>query len=113
MITDLAFVVYPVTDIARSRAFYEQTLGLKVNETFGASWIEYGAGSATFVITDNFGFSAPSSSVAFEVDDFESQIASLQSAGVPFSGEIGDFPSCRMALITDPDGNTLCIHRRK
>ena len=113
MITDLAFVVYPVTDIARSRAFYEQTLGLKLSGTFGASWIEYEAGAATFAITDNFGFTSPSSSVAFEVDDLDSQVAALKAAGVPFSGEVGDFPSCRMALIMDPDGSTICLHQRK
>ena len=113
MITDLAFVVYPVTDIGRSRAFYEQTLGLKVADTFGAAWIEYEVGAATFAITDNFGFTAPSSSVAFEVDDLDAQVASLRTAGVPIMGDINDFPSCRMVLITDPDGSTICIHQRK
>ena len=113
MITDLAFVVYPVTDIARSRAFYEQSLGLKVAESFGDAWIEYQVGSATFAITNNFGFTAPSSSVAFEVDDLDSQVASLRAAGVAVPGDIGDFPSCRMVLINDPDGSTICIHQRK
>lgn len=112
MITDVAFVVYPVTDIVRSRAFYEQTLGLKTAEIFGPSWIEYQVGAATFVITDNFGFSAPSSSVAFEVDDLDSQVATLRAAGVSFQGDINQFPSCRMALITDPDGSTICLHQK-
>ena len=113
MITDLAFVVYAVTDIPRSRAFYEQTLGLKPDETFGSSWIEYPVGSATFAITNAFGFTTPSASVAFEVDDLDTQLASLKAAGVPIQGGINDFPSCRMALITDPDGSTICIHQRK
>jgi len=113
MITDIAFVVYPVTNIARSRAFYEQALGLKVADTFGSSWIEYEAGPGTFAITDNFGFTAPSTSVAFEVDDLDSQVASITAAGVPIEGDINDFPSCRMALIKDPDGSTICIHQRK
>jgi predicted enzyme related to lactoylglutathione lyase len=113
MIKDLAFVVYPVTDIARSRAFYEQTLGLKVAETFGDAWIEYEVGAACFAITNNFGFTAPSSTVAFEVDDLDSQIASLKDAGVPIQGDINDFPGCRKALITDPDGSTICLHQKK
>jgi predicted enzyme related to lactoylglutathione lyase len=113
MITGLAFVIYPVTDMARSRAFYEQTLGLKPDETFGASWIEYAVGSATFAITDGFGFSAPASSVAFEVDDLDAQVASLKAASVPIQGDINDFPGCRMVLITDPDGSTICIHQLK
>jgi len=113
MVTGLAFVVYPVTDIARSRAFYEQTLGLKVGETFGDTWIEYELGSATFAITNAFAFTAPSSSVAFEVDDLDTQLTSLKSAAVPIQGGINDFPTCRMALISDPDGHTLCIHQKK
>lgn len=113
MIIDLAFVVYPVTDIVRSREFYEGSLGLKPAETFGPSWIEYSVGSATFAITDNFGFAAPSTSVAFEVDDLDAQVASLKAAGVPIEGDINDFPSCRMVLINDPDGSTICIHQRK
>jgi predicted enzyme related to lactoylglutathione lyase len=24
-----------------------------------------------------------------------------------------DCPGCRMAMIFDPDGNTICIHKRK
>jgi len=113
MITDLAFLVYPVTDITRSRAFYEQTLGLKVGETFGLNWIEFEAGPATFAITDNFGFPGPSTCAAFEVDDLDAQVASLKAAGVPFQGDINDFPGCRMALITDPDGSTICLHQKK
>lgn len=113
MIKDLAFVVYPVTEIARSRAFYEQTLGLKVGETFGESWIEYQASAATFAITNAFGFSAPAASVAFEVDDLDGAVASFKTASVPMEGDVNDFPSCRMVLIKDPDSNTICIHQRK
>jgi predicted enzyme related to lactoylglutathione lyase len=113
MITDIAFTVYPVTDIARSRAFYEGVLGLKPAETFGDAWIEYSAGQATFAITNNFGFSAPSTSVAFEVDDLDAQVVALRAAGLPVEGGINDFPSCRMVLIDDPDGSTICLHQKK
>lgn len=27
--------------------------------------------------------------------------------------DIQEFPYCRMALIADPDGNTLALHQRK
>ena len=113
MITDIAFTVYPVTDVARSRKFYEEILGLKPDDTFGEQWIEYPAGPATFVITDAFGFTAPASSVAFEVDDLDAHVATFRAAGVPIEGDINDFPGCRMALIKDPDGSTICIHQRK
>jgi predicted enzyme related to lactoylglutathione lyase len=113
MITDVAFTVYPVTDIARSRAFYEGALGLVPAETFGDAWIEYSAGSATFAITNNFGFTGPSTCVAFEVDNLETQVASLKAAGVAIDGGINDFPTCRMVLVNDPDGSTVCLHQKK
>jgi len=113
MITDLAFVLYPVKEMARARVFYEETLGLQAGETFGGSWIEYQAGAATFAITDAFPATAPAASVAFEVDDLDAHVVSLRAAGVPFEGDVNDFPGCRMVLIKDPDGNTLCIHQKK
>jgi predicted enzyme related to lactoylglutathione lyase len=113
MITDLAFVLYPVKAMPRARAFYEQTFGLRPGDAFGESWIEYQAGSAIFAITDAIPFKAPAASVAFEVDDLDATVSSLKAANVPFEGDVSDFPACRMALIQDPDGNTLCIHQRK
>ena len=113
MIKEIAFVVYAVTDIARSREFYEKTLGLKVGETFGDGWIEYDVGGMAFGISNNFPVSGPQESVAFEVDDLNAEVARLKAAGVVFKTEVAEFPPCRMALISDPDGNTICIHQRK
>jgi predicted enzyme related to lactoylglutathione lyase len=113
MIKAIAFTVYPVKDVARARTFYEGALGLKVAEQFGDGWIEYDVGGATFAITNNFENPHPSSSVAFEVDDLDKYVESLQAAGVLMQGEVGDYPSCRMALINDPDGSTICIHQKK
>jgi predicted enzyme related to lactoylglutathione lyase len=113
MIKEIAFTIYAVTDLARSRKFYEEILGLKVGETFGDKWIEYDIAGATFAITDSFKITAPASSVAFEVDDLDAELAHLKSAGVKINGDIGDFPGCRMALISDPDDNTICIHQKK
>lgn len=35
MITSIAFTVYPVTDMARSRSFYEKVLGLAARVSEG------------------------------------------------------------------------------
>ncbi|MGH7231478.1 MAG: VOC family protein [Nitrospiraceae bacterium] len=40
MITSIAFTVYPVTDLARARRFYEETLGLTVSRNFRDEWAE-------------------------------------------------------------------------
>ncbi len=51
MITSIAFTVYPVTDMARARRFYENVLGLAVTSNFRDEWLEYDLGDSTFAIT--------------------------------------------------------------
>lgn len=52
--TEVAFTSYPATDLAASRAFYENVLGLKPGMVLpmgeGKGWIEYELGSHTFGI---------------------------------------------------------------
>jgi catechol 2,3-dioxygenase-like lactoylglutathione lyase family enzyme len=52
-VTEIAFSCYPVTDVARARAFYEGVLGLTPamnHETPNGHWIEYEIGSGTLSI---------------------------------------------------------------
>ena len=51
-------------------------------------------------------------SVGLEVEDFDAAIADLKTAGIRFKMEPFPTPVCRMAFILDPDGNTICIHKR-
>jgi len=116
MITEIAFSGYPVTDLARSRQFYEGVLGLKpslVSE--GSAWVEYDLGGSTFGI-GNYPMWKPSPDggmVAFEVDDFEGTIGDLKKAGVTFTLESTETPVCHFAIISDPDENAVMIHKRK
>ncbi len=114
---EIAFVAYPVTDIARARAFYEGVLGLKPSETFkseNAHWIEYDIGSGTLGIgcSPQWLPSNDGVSVALEVEDFEAALATLRDHKVPILIGPMDLPSCQMAVVRDPDGNKLTIHRR-
>ncbi|HEY0966235.1 MAG TPA: VOC family protein [Opitutaceae bacterium] len=118
-IKDIAFTGYPITDIVRARAFYEGVLGLKTGVTFeheGSHWIEYDIGTATLAISnmsaDKWKPSSDGPSVALEVVDFDAAIAHLREYRVPFVLEPMDSGVCRMAIIADPDGNSLAIHRR-
>lgn len=118
-ITAIAFTGYPVTDIARARAFYEQTLGLKSSVVFahdGRHWIEYDVSPHTLAISnmsaDTWKPSADGPLAALEVADFDAAIATLRAAGTKFLVEPMDSGVCRMAMVADPDGNSLCIHRR-
>jgi predicted enzyme related to lactoylglutathione lyase len=50
---------------------------------------------------------------AFEVDDFDAAIKYLKDRHVPFSAEPFESPCCRIAIIQDPDGNNIVIHKLK
>lgn len=119
-IKEIAFIGYPVSDIKRARDFYENLLGLEVGEFDhemegmpGKYWIEYELGNAIFAISNAWepsGQSGPS--VAFEVEDFNDTMKRLKEAGTTIIAERIDSPVCCFALITDPDGNSITIHKR-
>ena len=116
-VTEIAFTCYPVIDMARARAFYEGIIGLvptMVHESEGNAWTEYEIGGGAFSIGKAPGWkpSADGASVAFEMEDFDSAIATLKKRGVPFKMEPFPTPVCRMAFVLDPEGNTVCIHQR-
>jgi predicted enzyme related to lactoylglutathione lyase len=116
MIKELAFVVYPVSDVDRARRFYERTLGLLVETNFQNEWIEYDLKGATFAITKADAEHPPGAGgalVAFEVDDLGFVLERLQFLGVKRVKEMQATPVCRFAVIHDPDGNELVIHQRK
>lgn len=119
-VTALAFTGYPVTDMPRARAFYEQVLGLKSTVVFehdGKHWIEYDIGPGTLAISnmaaEMWKPSPDGPSAALEVADFDAAIATLKTAKVKFVLEPMDSGVCRMATIADPDGNSVCIHHRR
>jgi len=119
-ITEIAFSCYPVTDMARARAFYEGVLGLTptmvVGEPDGMQWTEYDIANGTLSIGSGAPDWSPSSagcSVGLEVEDFDDAIGHLRGQAVTFHMEPFETPVCRMAFILDPDGNALCIHQRK
>ena len=118
-ITEIAFVGYPVTDMVRARKFYEGVLGLVQSSLFengGKSWVEYDIGAGTLAVTNMSPEWTPSTmgpAAAFEVADFPESIRTLEAAGARFLIKPCESPVCWMAVVTDPDGNSLCIHKRK
>jgi predicted enzyme related to lactoylglutathione lyase len=116
-INEIAFSCYAVKDMGVARSFYEGVLGLapaQVTESPNAQWVEYEIGPHTLSLGCAPGWnpSPDGCTVALEVEDFESAIAELRQAGAKFRMEPFASPVCRMAMVCDPDGNTLCIHRR-
>jgi predicted enzyme related to lactoylglutathione lyase len=116
MITEIAFTGTPVTDMPRARSFYEGVLGLKpAMESAGGLWVEYEIGNGTFAIGcygDAWKPSQQGTCIAFEVDNLDGEVAQMKSRGVNFSMETTDSPVCRFAIIRDPDGNQIMIHKR-
>jgi predicted enzyme related to lactoylglutathione lyase len=115
MITSVAFTVYPVRDMAKARAFYEGALGLNLTHDFRGEWLEYDLGDTTFAIStmdNNHQAGAKGALVAFETDDLDAFIQRLKGKGVTFVMDTFETPVCRMAVVADPDGNQLVIHKR-
>src|SRR5262245_18977620 len=116
MFKKVAFTMYPVTDVARARKFYEQTLGLKVgsNANHGEQWwVEYdlpagGCFASTNFVPDTLSASA-GGTVALEVDDLDTLMSDLKSKGVTFKSDVIHSPVCRMAVCLDSEGNSILL----
>jgi predicted enzyme related to lactoylglutathione lyase len=116
-IKSIAFVGIPVTDINRAREFYEGVLGLNLSEEMGKGrWVEYAIGDGTLALAnfpDQWKPSSAGTSVAIEVEDFAEAIKSLKAANVRILNDSVESPVCRMAIVQDPDGNRIIIHKLK
>lgn len=114
MITSLDFVAIPSQDSERSRKFYAETLGLPPDDAVAT---EFWAGETCLSIWEpekaGLEFSAQKNShLALHVDDVAAARAELEAKGVEFFGEIIDTGVCHMAIFSDPDGNSLMLHKR-
>lgn len=113
----IGFVGVPVTDVSRARSFYESVLGLKVSdEMMGGKWVEYSVGDDTLAIAnvgDQWTPSDQGTGAALEVENFDEAIKRLKDRQVRFAAEPFETPCCHMAVIQDPDGNKLIIHKLK
>ena len=117
-ITEIAFSCYAVTDMPRARSFYEGVLGLKpttVHDSEHGKWVEYEFGPHALAIGSSpmFKPSPDGCSVALEVEDFDAAVAHLRANNVKFRIEPCDTPVCQMTMFFDPDGNSICVHKRK
>ena len=116
-IKNIAFVGIPVTDMKRAREFYEDVLGLKIaDEMMSGKWIEYAIGNETLAIAnvgEQWMPSGQGTGAALEVEDFDDAIKRLKDRRVRFAADPFETPCCHMAVVQDPDGNKLIIHKLK
>jgi predicted enzyme related to lactoylglutathione lyase len=120
-ILEIPFVGFPVTDVERSRTFYEQVLGLKLTMLHelepdsGQYWIEYNIGASCLAISNMWPpTGAPGGpTLALEVDDLDQAMQELKDNGAKVTSEVMQSPSCRFFMFDDPDGNPLMMHQMK
>jgi catechol 2,3-dioxygenase-like lactoylglutathione lyase family enzyme len=93
------FVDIPTRDLERAIAFYRDVLQLPQNPRQPT---EFEAGNVTLALWE------PEDQ---GVEDVAAARAELEAKGVEFVGE-RDSGVCNMAFFTDPDGNSLILHRR-
>lgn len=119
MFKKVAFTMYPVTDMARAQAFYEETLGLPAaKESVSGKWIEFdlpngGCLALTTMVQDVLPSSEAGGSLAFEVEDIHALSKTLKSKGVKFKMDLFESPVCHMAVALDSEGNAFMLHQLK
>jgi catechol 2,3-dioxygenase-like lactoylglutathione lyase family enzyme len=105
-----------ITDLARSRAFYEGLLGFQPNPnrpkfSFEGVWYDIGENQVHLMVVPNPytevqhpEHGGRDNHIAFAVEDVEPVRAELEKAGIPYSMSL----SGRAAVFCrDPDGNAL------
>jgi predicted enzyme related to lactoylglutathione lyase len=119
IVKDIAFTAYPSNDIAATRRWYEETLGLRFAGPYSEDGVEkYNEAhltSGTFsLMWAGWTNRAPGSaaSVAFEVDDLDGALASLEASGVVIDDRF-EGPVCKQAALCDPEGNKVTLHESK
>ena len=119
MFKKVAFTMYPVTDMARAKAFYEDTLGLPpAKESVSGKWIEFdlpngGCLALTTMAEGVMPSSEAGGSLAFEVDNIQELTEKLKSKGVKFKMDLFESPVCHMAAALDSEGNAFMLHQLK
>jgi catechol 2,3-dioxygenase-like lactoylglutathione lyase family enzyme len=112
----------PVSDVARARKFYEETIGLRPKLEYAGGVIYDCGGSEVFLYpTPNAGTSKASQAF-WQVQDVEAEVAELKARGVTF--EEYDMPGITMknsiatgggaktAWFKDTEGNILAVSQR-
>ncbi len=118
-ITALPFFVYPVTEMARAKAFYGNVLGLTEIANWEDQWVEFGIGpddagpalAVSTMMSDDKPIAA-GGAVALETPDFDEMVARLKDHGVTFALEPMETSVCHFARFQDPDGNNVILHRK-
>lgn len=111
MISSIATVWLPVTNMKRATAFYRDALGLDVVDHNG-DWTEVTAGDQTIGLNANESPAGDGGAViAFAVSgSIDEAVQRLKDNGVTFTGAVSKHPWGQIAPFQDPDGNDLQLY---
>jgi catechol 2,3-dioxygenase-like lactoylglutathione lyase family enzyme len=119
LVSGVDFICVSTTDLAASREWYENVLGLEPSKLWRESdpmGAEFETGSLTIALLDSAKLGievrANNHPIALHVDDVEAARGELESRGVKFNVDTVDSGVCHMAYFSDPDGNALMLHHR-
>ncbi len=100
-------------DLARSRTFYRDVLGLKIKADRMPQWVEFelarGASLGLHPKSDLLAVRPGSLQLGFAVKDVDRFVADCVGMGVPIFQDPYDEPFGRVAVIGDPDGYPIQI----
>ncbi len=115
------FVLVPVQDLARARAFYADVLGMTPSSVWGGTerpviGAEFENGTVTIALFDvaqtGREFRSGAGAIALHVDDVDDARERLEAAGVEFVMDTIDSGVCLQAIFNDTEGNALILHNR-
>ena len=109
-----------VKDLDRAKTFYQDTLGLKVDNEWGDEGVTLKSGDTLVnVYRSEFAGTNKATALNFDVDDLEREVGELKEKGIFFEHydmpglkREGDFYSAegmKTAWFKDPDGNILSL----
>lgn len=109
------YTYFAVRDMQRSLAFYRDLLGLPLSYIiFEDTWAEFEINSSALVLGEGDNITPPGGgTVALAVDDVRSTVEELEKEGVPVNWSPDESLVCYFAVVEDPDGNRIIIHKRK
>ena len=109
-----------VSDLDRAKKFYEETLGLAVDNEWGDEGLTLKSGDTLVnVYRSEFAGTNKATALNFDVDDLEAEVSELKSKGIMFEhydlpgleqrGDLYVAEGMKTAWFKDPDGNILSL----
>ena len=107
------FIALSVADMDRTATFYRDIPPGDAGHPMHAMWRELDTSPVTIALSLDADNAGKSGGVGLAVPDVASAVAEVRGSGHRVVMDVFDTPVCHMAIILDPDGNTLHLHQRK